>query len=473
MVAAITVDVSALVDGQSADAADAKTPINQLKSAVEDTLNGVQAFFLQTFGTAESVTIAAGVVSPTQTHVKVDTEASAASDDLDTINSGSGASYQGRIMYLRTASTSRVVTLKHATGNIRMANGNDYRMDSADRFAFLVHNGSYWICTVVSELQYLNIGLDSTLTISGGAVVKSRSRHVLDNQGGASIDDLDSISGGTEGDVLYLASVASNRIQRVRSMVVGGNIRLADPLGYRYLDVQKGVLLIYDGSYWVEHNAAPAPPTIGGGNHWYERASAAAFESIGMATGTSGGAGALTASNDDNDIFVNQAIANVAATVGGRKTTTFNLTRRAYNPIFEAVFRTGSDITNTRIWAGLCSAAPGNVDALGAIYGFFFRYSTVAVDTGLMAICSDGAAQSTAVQIATIAASTRYLLRIRVDNNTGIAYFSVDNGPEIPISANVPTASQEMGAAVLAITTTATAKNIAISRYGCRWNHNN
>lgn len=47
MALTIIVDVSAIVDGQNADAADALTPIGNLKTAIENMLNAIQAFDAQ------------------------------------------------------------------------------------------------------------------------------------------------------------------------------------------------------------------------------------------------------------------------------------------------------------------------------------------------------------------------------------------------------------------------------------------
>ncbi len=44
MTISLAVDTSGLVDGQIADAADPKTPINELTVHLENTLNGIQAF---------------------------------------------------------------------------------------------------------------------------------------------------------------------------------------------------------------------------------------------------------------------------------------------------------------------------------------------------------------------------------------------------------------------------------------------
>lgn len=462
----INVDLSSIVDGQNANAVDVTTPFYNLKQAVEDLLNGIQVFDMINFGTAQTATIASGVISATKTHIVVDTQGAAASDDLDTISGGA----QGRILFLRTASSARTVVLKHATGNIRMANGNDYAINNTDKFAVLIHNGTYWVAAIVAEAEFLNIGTDTTLTISSGIVTRTRTRHLIGTESSLATDDLDRVNGGTEGDLLVLTAAALNGMVRVRSGAVGGNIKLADPTGFRWLDTKTALILTYDGTDWIEHKAPPSLPVVGLGNYWSERAAAATLEAIGIAAGTNGGAGAVANANDDTDTYTIQTIAASAGTVGGRKTTTFNLVRRAYNPTFEAVIKTGTDITNVRYWIGLCSAAPGNVDSLGAIYGCFFRYSTVVPDGGWVAINSDGSAQSSPVQVSSIAANTRYVMRIRIDTVSGIAYFSIDNGPEYQISANTPGASQDMGACVLAITTTASAnKGFGISRYGVRW----
>lgn len=66
-----------------------------------------------------TLTIASGVVTATARYHIVDTESAAATDDLDTINfSGDGAPLVGENFFVRTASSSRDVTLKVGTGNI-------------------------------------------------------------------------------------------------------------------------------------------------------------------------------------------------------------------------------------------------------------------------------------------------------------------------------------------------------------------
>jgi hypothetical protein len=465
--ATITVNTSGIVDGQNIDAADVTTPIANLKTAVEDTLNGIQAFDRISLGAAEALTIAAGVISPIKTHVTVDTEAAASSDDLDTINNG----LAGRVMWLRSVSATRVVTLRHAVGNIRTATGENYVLNTPNLYALLIHNGSNWIAALLPTNEWLNLGGSTSVTISAGSISRSRARHAVDTEGATASDDLDVINAGVAGDVVVLTAAASARVVRVRDGSSGiGNIRLSVPGGYRHLNggSATAITLIFDGTNWVEHDPAPAQPALSSRNGWYERSAAATWASVGIAAGTNGGAGAVTAANDAEDTYVSQAITNVAGTFGGRRTTTFDLTRRSHNPIFEAVLKTGSDITNIRLWVGLVAATPTNVDTL-VTSAFAFRYSTVASDLGWVAICNDGATQSAGALVAAIGANTRYVLRIRLLRDWAAAYFSVNEGPEVMVSSNLPALATELGACVLAITTTATAKAIAISRYGVNY----
>jgi len=461
----ISVNVSGIVDGQGIDAVDVTTPIANLKSAVEDTLNGVQAFDRISIGSAEALTISGGAITPTKSHVTADTEASAASDDMDTINNGAA----GRIMYLRCANAARVVTVKHGTGNISTATGADMVLNNTALYCMLIYSGTAWVAALMPLSTYTTWGASAALTISSGAVTRTRTRHTVDTEASAASDDLDTISGGTAGDVLTISGASAARVVRVRDGVAGtGNIRLVQPGGYRYLGLaDQQMTLVYNGTNWVEHLAAvSAPRLVGrGGNGWYERAAAATWASVGIAAGTLGGAGAVTASNDADDTYVNQAIAATAGTFGGRRTSSYNLTRLAHSPVFECVLRTGSDITNLRLWVGVFAATPTNVDTL-LTSAAAFRYSTVAGDAGWVGVVSTGAAQTVSATVGAIAASTRYVLRVRTVPGGSAAYFSVNDGPEVAVTTNLPVSSTELGACVLAITTTATAKNIAISRYG-------
>jgi hypothetical protein len=83
-------------------------------------------------------TIATGVISIFADWHYVDTEASAATDDLDTINGG----FDGRRLVLFAASSGRDVVVKDATGNLRLA--GDFTMTHGDDTIELISRGGVW-----------------------------------------------------------------------------------------------------------------------------------------------------------------------------------------------------------------------------------------------------------------------------------------------------------------------------------------
>lgn len=91
-----------------------------------------------------TLTIATGAVTaPRRTGavIKIDTEAAAASDDLDTINVLDGGQI-GHTIVLQPTTATRVVTVKDNTGNLRLA--GDFVMNSAVDTITLIWSGSNW-----------------------------------------------------------------------------------------------------------------------------------------------------------------------------------------------------------------------------------------------------------------------------------------------------------------------------------------
>lgn len=90
-----------------------------------------------------SVTIASGVVTYDSGAIKhiVRTE-SGATDDLDTINGGHvGAEMQ---IFVRSAG-GEMITVKHATGNIRLAGAADFTFTTIYDTIRLAYHGSDWV----------------------------------------------------------------------------------------------------------------------------------------------------------------------------------------------------------------------------------------------------------------------------------------------------------------------------------------
>jgi len=201
-------------------------------------------------------------------------------------------------------------------------------------------------------------------------------------------------------------------------------------------------------------------------NVWMYRAAAATIDGVGVAVPTMT---AVTVSNDVDSTYINSNTGVTAGTLAGLISTTFNLVRRQHNPIIEMIVRTGADVSAQRLWLGLTSGAITNVDTIVAGTSVCaFRFST-AVDSGWVGVCNNGSSQSNTSLIATVAANTRYLLRIRIDNSNGVAYFSVNNGSEVALNTNLPTAATELGCMIRNINITTVAKDLKISRVVCSY----
>jgi hypothetical protein len=103
-------------------------------------------------GSPTTLTIASGVITipRTTSYHFIDTEASAAADDLDTINGG----VAGDVISLRSAASSRDVTLKHLTGNIQLAGATDKLLSNAADVIWLQYDatGSVWRQVAFSDI---------------------------------------------------------------------------------------------------------------------------------------------------------------------------------------------------------------------------------------------------------------------------------------------------------------------------------
>lgn len=186
--------------------------------------------------------IASGYLSSIQGAGEVDfligsTDAGGVVVALDGDSNGDGAG--GDYAYLRHSTTGDfdLVNLKSG-GDINLSpdgaavvgSGKDFRLTSG----------------------FLNLGASSELTISAGVVTATRSRHTIDTQSDAASDDLDTISGGTDGDVLVLRPAVPSRTVVCKDGT--GNLSLEGDFS---MNSTADVLeLMYDGSLsaWVERS---------------------------------------------------------------------------------------------------------------------------------------------------------------------------------------------------------------------------
>jgi len=155
----------------------------------------------------------------------------------------------------------------------------------------------------------------------------------------------------------------------------------------------------------------------------------------------------------------------VAGNHGGFVSTTFNLVRRAYSPSFYARVKTAADISNLRFWIGFISADVTNVFTLAGATEFAgFRFATDAPDTGWRPVTKDASTQNVGANIGTVAINTTYDLRCRLDHDAGLAYFSVNGGAEVSLSANLPQTTTELGVVMRVTATTAAIRAILFSQ---------
>jgi hypothetical protein len=123
-------------------------------------------------------------------------------------------------------------------------------------------------------------------------------------------------------------------------------------------------------------------------------------------------------------------------------------------PIIRWHIKTGPLITSCRIWCGIMDTIPSaGSDTQAGQDGILFRYSTVAGDPGWMGFASKSlggnAFSITSGPVATILPDTVYDLQIRVESVTSATQarvgFSVNRGPELFLTANVPIIAQYVG----------------------------
>lgn len=105
-------------------------------STVTATGTVTAARFVTTAGA--TLTIATGAVTATNGLHAIDTEAAAATDDLDTINGGTA----GMTLILRAGSSTRDVVCKNGTGNLRLA--GDFTLSHTDDRLVLISDGVNW-----------------------------------------------------------------------------------------------------------------------------------------------------------------------------------------------------------------------------------------------------------------------------------------------------------------------------------------
>jgi len=152
-----------------------------------------------------TVTIAAGVITATNSCHTVDTEASAATDDLDTITAGG----LGQWLVLRANSAARTVVVKNGTGNIVLHSG-DYTMSATDRFIILMYDTGLAKWVELARAARVGAAVQVVNTETGAV-----------SSGSTQIPGDDTIPQNTEGDqVMTLAITPTSSTNKLKIEVV-------------------------------------------------------------------------------------------------------------------------------------------------------------------------------------------------------------------------------------------------------------
>jgi hypothetical protein len=337
-------------------------------------------------------------------------------------------------------------------------------------------------------------GTEVTLDVNG-AFTATLSQHILDTFGLVGSDDLVAINSMVDGQVIYIRIKNNARVITVKHLAVGGNIYLQNQQDYVLNDTNK-VLALYkfaglanvvgiaqDMSFRLVTQIPAANTsitdlvvpsrslvTVGSTRRldvlpgfarrrwWGYQSSNAGVVPLGAEGATIGGT--ATSSHQSDSHYTAYA---TPASAGGLAfvLNTLQAVRIGHSPTFEAVIRTGADISAVRIYVGLFNTTVANSDTLSNPY-LGFRYSTTAGDAGWRPVTCTGVAQTLGAPIGSIATNTRYLLRVRYDASMGQAYFSVNDSTETSLSATLPAATDNLSLVVIAYTQAAVAKSILI-----------
>lgn len=173
---------------------------------------------------------------------------------------------------------------------------------------------------------------------------------------------------------------------------------------------------------------------------------------------TSAFASSAAEANDNTTVYTAYTSNTLAGSFAGLETTSFAECRSNYSPMYSCVFKTGSVITNTRLWVGFISATLTNADDQAGSYAAL-RYSTVAGDTGFVPIVDNGTTNTVGSTIGTVAANTQYKVEIFIDFAKTKTYFRVNAGSWVVVSA-VPLSGDELGLCCELVATSASAARV-------------
>lgn len=216
----------------------------------------------------------AGAITIDQTNpvIDVDTYLAAATDDLDVITPSPTPAVT--FIILKQAIAGRDVTVRSAQGGggaIFLLRPDAVLDDPDKRIALMFWNG-VWVELFrnwdsggprSSDIDFngwdaLNVGrltmkASTERTIASGTASILQGYHTIDTEADAASDDLDTLTGGIENQLLYIMPADDARDVVVKHGMGGtGQFSLANGKDYTLKNVQAGLLCIYKSGVWCE-----------------------------------------------------------------------------------------------------------------------------------------------------------------------------------------------------------------------------
>lgn len=206
------------------------------------------------FTAATELTIASGTVARTQVVHTIDTESDAASDDLDTVTGG-GAE---QILLIRPASAARTVVVKHSIGANGFAcpGGQDISLAEGTDWLLAAHDGTQWVVLAFNTLARpvavdLIFKAATTLTIASGAITATQGSHIVDTEGAAASDDLDTMAGGTAEETVLLRPASGARTVVIKHSIGANGFACPSGRDISLADANDWALCAYNGTQWT------------------------------------------------------------------------------------------------------------------------------------------------------------------------------------------------------------------------------
>ena len=99
---------------------------------------------------------------------------------------------------------------------------------------------------------FINVGAEIELTIATGVITVTRTSHTVDTEGDAASDDLDTINGGSAGDIIYLRAASSARTVVIKNLT--GNIVCG--ADFSLTSGNDSIMLVKRSTTWIMHSKA-------------------------------------------------------------------------------------------------------------------------------------------------------------------------------------------------------------------------